>query len=416
MGRDFGGSTDRIDYANVLSPGGNPQTWSFLVYPDSIAANQYLLIVHHTGDTATAFLIHTHSSGSGRVGVIVQNDGGSNMVVATDNDTIATGVWQHVLIHTDGSNTATNLHVFVDGVEASYNTQSDGDGTIRAGDGSWSIGGRIWDDTRNFDGRLANLGMWNRELTAGEIAALAAGYAPATIPRGLKWAPDLVRHQRDHISGKTGTLDGTTVVAHPRTIWPVPSFKPWAGAAAITGTLTQTLGDVSISAAGELDIEATLSQTLGDDTLSATGELDIEGTLAQTLGGVSISAAGELDIEGTLAQTLGGVSISAAGELDIAGALTQTLADDALSATGELDIAGTLTQTLGGVSISAAGELDIAGTAAITLADLVLAAVATLSTTTVSGSVSGPGSAVNTVIGPRGSTTVTGPKSNSTIP
>jgi len=61
-------------------------------------------------------------------------------------------------------------------------------------------------------------------------------------------------------------------------------------------------------------VEGTLSATLGALTLSATGEVAIEGTLSQTLGALALSATGELAINGALSATLGALTLTATGD------------------------------------------------------------------------------------------------------
>jgi hypothetical protein len=78
--------------------------------------------------------------------------------------------------------------------------------------GLWAIGGRPSDDLRNFNGKVAQVGVWSRVLTAGEIVNLAAGQAP-----DLAAATDLEFYFKgntssldDEITSATGTADGTT--------------------------------------------------------------------------------------------------------------------------------------------------------------------------------------------------------------
>jgi len=80
--------------------------------------------------------------------------------------------------------------------------------------GKFCMGGRTYDDARNFNGKIAQVGVWNRVLTAGEIANLAAGYAP-----DLAAASGLQFYFKGNTSSlvavpptSTGTADGTTSV------------------------------------------------------------------------------------------------------------------------------------------------------------------------------------------------------------
>lgn len=83
-----------------------------------------------------------------------------------------------MIITWDGVFTAfTGIHIYKNGTEVSYSNGING-ATETTHSGSWSLGGRIYDDTRMFNGKLCQVGVWDRVITAGEIANLAAGYSP----------------------------------------------------------------------------------------------------------------------------------------------------------------------------------------------------------------------------------------------
>ena len=97
-----------------------------------------------------------------------------------------------------------------------------------------------------------------------------------------------------------------------------PTVTAVKAASPITGTLSQTLGALTLSGAGAVAIDGTLSSTLGALTLSSAGEVAIDGTLSQTLGALSLSASGTVeeeaqDITGELSQTLGTLTLSGMG-------------------------------------------------------------------------------------------------------
>ena len=116
------------------------------------------------------------------------------------------------------------LHIYVDGSEASYSASQDGTATPNTAGLEWFVGSS-WTADLGIDGRLAELGWWNRVLDAGEIASLAAGFSPRCMPRGLKWAPDMVRPVTDPVTGQVGTLSGTSVLAHPAVFRPVGPIR-----------------------------------------------------------------------------------------------------------------------------------------------------------------------------------------------
>lgn len=77
----------------------------------------------------------------------------------------------------------------------------------------------------DFDGRLAELAIWDVELTAAELASLATGYSPLLIrPSNLIFYLPAIRHTIDdqRMSGVALQTLGTNVLSypHPRTIYP----------------------------------------------------------------------------------------------------------------------------------------------------------------------------------------------------
>ena len=101
------------------------------------------------------------------------------------------------------------------------------------------------------------------------------------------------------------------------------------GVREILGSLDATLGALTLTASGSLGggIAGSLSVTLGDVSVSSTGRLEVRGTLSQTLDALTLSAAGQLTsgITGTLSQTLGQLTATATGTLQIRGTLAATL-------------------------------------------------------------------------------------------
>lgn len=151
------------------------------------------------------------------------------------------------------------------------------------------------------------------------------------------------------------------------------------GALALTGTLTATLEDVALAATGALPITGTLSVTLDDLTLTATGGgAGIVGELDVTLDDLTASATGALAIAGTLSATLADTTLAATGALPIVGTLAATLDDATLSSTGTLPIVGELAATLADTTLSSSGALALTGSLTATLDDLTLAATGRL--------------------------------------
>lgn len=81
----------------------------------------------------------------------------------------------------------------------------------------------------------------------------------------------------------------------------------------INGSLSQTIGAVTLSSTGTLAIQGSLSATIAPITLSSTASVAITGSETTTLGPVTLSATGSLAIQGSLAATLDAITLSASG-------------------------------------------------------------------------------------------------------
>lgn len=219
MARDFDGSTDRIDYGSPANPTGSALTICAWVYPDVLSGSQYVCCAHDSGDTDFGILLFTENAEA----VIMRNWStgfyGRNRYGTGE---LTTGSWQHLLGTSDSSAQETGMELYVDGAVPGSTSTDTGSGSETSHSGSWSIGGRIYDDNRNFNGRIAEFGVWNRVLSSDEIGALAKGFAPSHFLNGLVFYVPLVgRNDTDRIAGKTPTYDGSSVVSHQRIYYPM---------------------------------------------------------------------------------------------------------------------------------------------------------------------------------------------------
>jgi hypothetical protein len=119
----------------------------------------------------------------------------------------------------------------------------------------------------------------------------------------------------------------------------------------------------TVSAPGPLN--GSLSVTLGSLTLTSDGDVPRTGTVAVTLGAVTVSATGTVRVSGTLSQTLGTLTAASTGTVRVAGTLSATLGALALSGTGAVTSGptGTLAATLGALTAAGAGTVTGEGTA-----------------------------------------------------
>lgn len=151
---------------------------------------------------------------------------------ATNDVTGATALsgatWMHLGATFSDANDRSR--VYLDGVQDGVNAAATGAMSDTAG--KVSVGYRDPFDAEVFDGRLAEFGLWNVELTADEMAMLAAGVPPMFVrPDGLivhlpLWGD--VATAPDH--SPVGTNDGTRVETGTATVSDAdhPSQVGWA--------------------------------------------------------------------------------------------------------------------------------------------------------------------------------------------
>jgi hypothetical protein len=140
--------------------------------------------------------------------------------------------------------------------------------------------------------------------------------------------------------------------------------SPWA-----------TVPWASLPPAAAQSNEGSLTVTLGALTLQSDADLKIKGSLSSTLGALTLSADGTVTSApgtGTLNVTLGALTLLADADLKITGALSKTLGDLTLLADADLKIQGTLSSTLGALTLQSDGKTKTNGVLSVTLGALTL--------------------------------------------
>lgn len=211
--RDFNGTTDRIDWSSIYNPKNTPTTISMWLYLDTNKASQYFLNIGE-GDTYGMWLATGSAAGVMQLGIM----GAGWSARVTTSAFIEASKWMHIVATYSGVfGPLASTRFYKNGVEATYNDALGVVGTAPENEhtGSWSIGGRIADDVRCMDGKTCQVAVWDRVLTAGEIANLAAGYSPdLAAPTNLKFyfKGNTSSLANSVTGGADGTADGTTQV------------------------------------------------------------------------------------------------------------------------------------------------------------------------------------------------------------
>jgi hypothetical protein len=205
-------------YLRFETPGdvaGNPLSVAFWFYPDvtTPSVDNWLLRGGYSGGVY-CFRLETVPSQPGQLRFRVGYST-SSLVHDTSSNSYTSGRWNHVLVTWDGTQNASGVTIYVDGSAVSSSFLFDGAGTQYGSLWYWDLGHNTL--TVGLEGKLAEGGVWTRVLAAGERASLAAGYSPLLFPKGLVFAPPLVRDAVDPISGQVGSASVTppAAFAHP---------------------------------------------------------------------------------------------------------------------------------------------------------------------------------------------------------
>jgi hypothetical protein len=209
--RAFNGTTDRIDFPAIGDLSAGAFTLSAWVYLDSYPANGYILCLHESGDTQYGIVMNFNDAANRYFNLTIH--GAADMVRGSAANGAVSGAWTHYLATWSGGaiSDATRAKLYRGGVELSYSTPTNGAGTPAGALGKLSLGGRIYSDTRNFPGKIAQVAVWNRALSAAEIAGLASGLAAdRAAAAGLQFYFKGSTAGLAATPGGTGVADGTS--------------------------------------------------------------------------------------------------------------------------------------------------------------------------------------------------------------
>lgn len=152
----------------------SPMTMSVWQKVDSAGGSSQITAGKVTIGGVTCFSLTTlWGSPSGRIQFTVDYDG-TNLVRVSGSGAAISNTWQHVAVTWDGSTSASNVHIYVDGTEvSSYLTTTDGTGS-RVDDSatSFTVGGTVVTGGGDMKGSLDEMRMYNRVLSVAEIKSL----------------------------------------------------------------------------------------------------------------------------------------------------------------------------------------------------------------------------------------------------
>lgn len=141
----------------------------------------------------------------------------SGITLQADDSFLDTTNWFHIFYTWPSSITATNSHIYKctnQGTltEATYQTATDGSGTLLAADGEVHIGGRDTATTREMNGKAQDSAYWTRVLTSDEMQSICDGLQPNKITNGLLAYLSMTRNLIDNEASLPWALTGTPTV------------------------------------------------------------------------------------------------------------------------------------------------------------------------------------------------------------
>lgn len=218
MARDFDGSTEYLTNASWSGVVSMPLTIAGWFYSDSATARQTICAIVDTATTTNLFMLEADGGAAGDPIKASQAAGGTVNSASTSTG-YSTGVWTHAaaVFATTTSRTA-----YINGGSSGTSTSTRNN---PSGLDSVSIGRLGYSTPINYlNGRTAEVGVWNAELTATEIATLAKGVSPLLVRADalVSYWPIVGRTspEIDLMGAHPLTLTGTVQVDHPPMRYP----------------------------------------------------------------------------------------------------------------------------------------------------------------------------------------------------
>lgn len=150
-------------WCNVISGGGEGSGVGYVISRDAGSGN--------------GVVIGTELGNTGKVMIRMFIRGGTLLDVESSLDAFNINTWTHVVVTHDGSSTAANCHIYINGTETTYVTQSNGATPADNSAQTLRIGNNF-DGSRTFDGYMSELAVWSSVLSASDIATLYGKGSP----------------------------------------------------------------------------------------------------------------------------------------------------------------------------------------------------------------------------------------------
>ncbi len=218
MAGTFADGTDRID--TTLTAHNDDRTYACWTYRSGDGGFGSGRIFAKYTDTTIETLFN--SANSGGIYLFRRDfNGGTNGEWTFPRP--ATSEWHHVAMTYNSTSVSNDPVMYLDGVSQTV-TEAVGPpvGTAETATEEYCIGNRTDAAASiNWDGRLCEFAVWDRILTAGEIASIGADkYSPLFYPKDLVSYVPMIRDLPKDLMRASGTNTGVVVVEHPPIIYP----------------------------------------------------------------------------------------------------------------------------------------------------------------------------------------------------
>jgi hypothetical protein len=230
VARDFDGSDDAGNNLNGLAINVAAITIALWVNVDARTGDDYIL---NTGRNVTdqfdGLGIYVRAPASAGWQFALRYGGYYNVGQWEYDTDLSLDTWYHIAASYDRGSASNDPVMYVNGSSVTVAEVATPSSDLTTGQDSITVGNLA--GGQEFDGMIAELAIWNRALAATEVASLGDGFAPPFIKRGMVHYWPMIRGVEDVKGSANLSLTGTTVVAHPRIIYPrsvgyVRTYRP----------------------------------------------------------------------------------------------------------------------------------------------------------------------------------------------
>lgn len=204
MARNFNGTSARIHISSAVVSA-TPYTMACWFRTTSMAHLGTLISVNNTAPANYAGLWFRGDVAGDPVDILIEEGKGQNTARSTTGCT--SGQWHHAC---GVFSSSTSRTVYLDGGSSATDNASTTPSLNRTEIGAWRTS--LW-----FSGDIAEVGIWDIDLTAAEVASLAKGVSPALIrPQNHVAYLPLIRDTHEIVNATGFTDVNTTAANHTR--------------------------------------------------------------------------------------------------------------------------------------------------------------------------------------------------------